>query len=114
MAMQEQTSFIAWEWQHDLKKALAATNAAQTPEEAAWAALRYYEAGNPKDWDTSPQWEVERARRGMFAKQIAQPGATQFMLGQRNLSPVPVTVHVQISQNTSAVTSTAAGTASGR
>ena len=114
MAMQEQTTFMIWELQHQYKGAANAANAAQTPEEAAWAALRYYEAGNPKDWDTSPQWELERARRGMFAKQIAQPGATQFLLGQRNLSPAPVTVQVQINQNTSAVTSTAAGTASGR
>ena len=99
--MQEQLSFLWWEYENTHKDALDQIRKAKTPEDAAYAQLRYGEAGNPKDWDKKPQWSMERAVRGMYARD-------EF---NRLASPAPVTVQLNVNNNTSAVTSTAAGSA---
>ena len=107
-AMQEQLSFMWWEYNNTHKEALAQIKGAKTPEDAAYAQLRYGESGNPKDWETSPQWSMERAARGNYARdEFNRLGDSSAPLR----SPAPVTVQLNVSNNTSAVTSTAAGSA---
>ena len=111
-AMQEQTSFLWWEYTHTHKEALAQIQAAKTLEQSAWADLRYGEAGNPGDWDSNPRWSIERAVRGAYARsEYGKYGNVTPISSATLRSPAPVTVQMHITNNTSAVTSTAAGSA---
>lgn len=111
-AMQEQTSFLWWEYTKTHKQALEQIRASKTVEDAAIADLRYGEAGNPGDWETNPKWSMERAVRAAHARrEYARFGDVTDISSRTLRSPAPVKVEMHINNNTSAVTSTAAGSA---